>query len=39
MKYLQILPVDVGMPYVNITLDRGAAVNGFKTKWSQPEPF
>ena len=39
MKYLQILPVDVGIPYVNITLDCGAALNGFKTKWSQPEPF
>ena len=39
MKYLQIFADDVDMPYVNITLDCGAAVNAFKTKWNQPETF
>lgn len=39
MKYLQNSADDVNMPYVNIILDCGAAVNAFKTKWSQPETF
>ena len=37
MKYLQNLADDVIMPYVNITVDCGAIVNVFKTKWSQQE--
>ena len=39
MKYLQNLANDVNIPYVNITLDCGAAVNAFKMKWSQQETF
>ena len=39
MKYLQNLANDVNIPYVNITLDCGAAVNAFEMKWSQQETF
>ena len=39
MKYLQNLANDVNIPYVNITLDCGAAVNAFKMKWNQQETF
>ena len=38
-KYLQKLAADVNMLYVNITLDVGAAINAYKTMWSQPEMF
>ena len=39
MKYLQNLANDVNIPYVNIALDCGAAVNAFKMKCSQQETF
>ena len=34
MSYLQGLAKDVNMPYVNITLDVGAAMNAYKTVWT-----
>ena len=37
--YLQKLAADVNMPYVNITLDVGAAVNAYKALWSQPSQY
>ena len=30
MQYLQKLAEEVNMPYINITLDMGAAINAFK---------
>ena len=39
MEYLQSLSDQVNMPYVNITLDVGAAMNAFKTVWSHPTKF
>ena len=35
MSYLQSLAASVFMPYVNITLDVGAAINAFKFLWSK----
>ena len=37
--YLLKLAADVNMPYVNITLDIGAAVNAYKALWSQPSQY
>ena len=37
--YLQQLANDVNMPYVNITLDVGAAINGYKLLWNYPVSF
>ena len=34
MEYLQTLASEVGMPYVNITLDVGAAINACKYLWN-----
>ena len=39
MSYLQGLSSDVNMPYVNITLDVGAAINAFKLIWNYEEDF
>ena len=39
MSYLQGLASDVNMPYVNITLDVGAAINAFKLIWNYEEVF
>ena len=39
MKYLQELAKDMNMPYVNITLDVGAAMNACILIWNQPELF
>ena len=38
MQYLQNLE-EVNMPYVNITLDMGAAINAFKVLWNRKEEF
>ena len=37
MSYLQSLASSVNMPYVNITLDVGAAINAYKFLWSNPD--
>ena len=39
MQYLQGLAAVANMPYVNITLDVGAAVNAYKTLWGNQEIF
>ena len=39
LSYLQNLSASVNMPYVNITLDVGAAINAYKTVWSFPEQY
>eukprot|EP00794_Sanderia_malayensis_P010438 gene10438-biopygen7613 len=39
MRYLQNLSADVNMPYVNVTLDVGAAMNAYKLLWNYPEQF
>ena len=39
LSYLQNLCRSVNMPYVNITLDMGAAINAFKTVWSYPDEY
>ena len=39
MVHLQNLSECVNMPYVNITLDIGAAINAFKLIWNYPERF
>ena len=39
LKYLQGLAADANMPFVNITLDVGAAINVYKVIWSYPEQF
>lgn len=39
LGYLQKLSTSVNMRYVNITLDVGAAINAYKTIWSNPEKF
>lgn len=39
MEYLQGLAEDMNMPYVNITLDVGAAMNAYILTWNQPELF
>ena len=37
VEYLQSLAATVNMPYVNITLDVGAALNAFKFPWNGVE--
>ena len=37
MSYLQSLAASVNMPYVNITLDVGAAINAYKFLWSNQD--
>ena len=39
MQYLQKLAEEVNMPYVNITLDVGVAINAFKILWNRKEGF
>ena len=39
MTCLQKLAKSVNMPYVNITLDVGAAINAFKAFWNHPDVF
>jgi len=36
LAYLKNLADSVNMPYVNVTLDVGAAINAFKTVWNHP---
>ena len=39
LKYLQVLTADANMPFVNIKLDDGAAINAYKVIWNYPEQF
>jgi len=39
LTYLQGLARSVNIPYVNVTLDVGAAINAYKTVWSYPETY
>ena len=39
MDYLKSLAASVNMPYVNITLDVGAAVNAFKFIWNDTDTY
>ena len=39
LTYLQGLAASVNMPYVNVTLDVGAAINAYKTIWSFPDQY
>lgn len=39
MTYLQSLAASSNMPYVNITLDVGAAINAYKFLWSNQQLF
>ena len=39
MSYLQCLGKEASMPYINVTLDVGAAINAFKVVWSHPKLF
>ena len=39
ISYLQGLTKNVNMPYVNITLDVGAAMSAYKTIWTFPNKF
>ena len=39
LSYLQDLSTSVNMPFVNITLDVGAALNAYKTLWTYPEQY
>ena len=39
MIYLQQLANDVNMPYVNITIDVGGAINAYKLLWNYPVSF
>ena len=39
MEYLQTLVSEVGMSYVNITLDVGAAINAYKYLWNNDGIF
>ena len=38
-SYLQSLSRSVNMPFVNVTLDVGTAINAFKTVWTYPEQY
>ena len=38
-EYQQQLAAEANMPYVNITLDVGAAMSAFKLLWNYPEKF
>jgi len=39
LSYLKDLSKNVNMPYVNITLDVGAAVNAYKTIWTHKDEY
>ena len=39
LSYLQNLSESVNMPYVNVTLDVGAAISAYKTIWNFPEMY
>ena len=39
MQYLQKLAEEVNMPYININLDTGAAINAFKVLLNRKEEF
>ena len=39
LTYLQSMVASVNMPYVNVTLDVGAAINAYKTIWSLPNQY
>ena len=39
LQYMQKLCNEVNMPYVNVTLDCGAAVNAYKLVWNYPAVF
>ena len=36
LTYLQSMTASVNMPYINVTLDVGVAINAYKTIWSLP---
>ena len=37
--HLKNASASVNMPYINITLDVGAAINAYKTIWSHQEEY
>lgn len=37
--YMQKLAAEANMPYVNVSLDVGAAINAFKCVWNFPDKF
>ena len=39
MEYLQELANQMNMPYVNVSLDVGAAMNAYLLTWNEPEVF
>ena len=39
LTYLQLLASEVNMPYVNVTLDVGAAMNAERVLWNYPSKF
>ena len=39
LRYLQRLAAEVNMPYVNVTLDVGAAMNAERMLWNYPDTF
>ena len=39
LSYMQKLCKEVNMPYVNVTLDFGAAMNAYKLVWNYPNLF
>ena len=39
LTYMQTLAEEANMPYVNLTLDVGAAINAYKVIWSYPDLF
>ena len=39
LTYLQTIAASVSMPYVNVTLDVGAAINAYKTIWFLPNQY
>ena len=39
LLYMQQLADEANMPYVNVTLDVGAAMNAFKVVWNYPKKF
>ena len=39
MEYLQTLASEVGMPYMNIMLDVGAAINAYNYLWNNYDIF
>lgn len=39
LRYVKGLSKSANMPYVNVTLDVGAAMNAFKTVWNHPDIY